>query len=160
MSPSLHDLLRARFNMTGRSLEKTISRLSDADLPWALGDGMRTVRGLLLEIADKERETIKWIQTGTWPDDDPPTFDHDAATLSEIKTALSDLRKATFAYIDSLTEEELNRNVSSPEGWWEALRLTECPVHEILRNISAHEWYHDAQLIVYLWSRGDDPDTW
>ena len=157
---SLHDLLKARFNLTGKFLQQVIDRLKDEDLPWSPALGMRTIRNQLLEIADKERETLKWIQTGTWPDDDPPTFDEESASLEEIKSKIASLRKATFMYIDSLTESELHRLHPAPEGWWEALRLTECPVHEILRNISAHEWYHTGQLLVYLWSRGDDPETW
>jgi uncharacterized damage-inducible protein DinB len=157
---SLHHLLKARFNLTERYLQEVLARLKEEDLSWAPTPDMRTVRGQLLEIADKEREVLKWIQTGTWPDDDPPTFDAETATLSEIKSAVLNLRKATFTYIDSLSDAELHRLHPSPQGWWEALRLTECPVHEILRNISVHEWYHTGQLVAYLWSRGDDPESW
>ena len=30
-------------------------------------------------------------------------------------------------------------------------------MHEVLRNIAAHEWYHTGQLVSYLWTRGEDP---
>lgn len=158
--PTTHDLLKARFNMVRQDFEKTLARISEADLTWSPRDGMRTIRGLLLEIADKEREALKWIQTGTWPDEDPPTFDEETATLADIKAAISSLRANTISYLDSLSEQDLERLIDCPEGWWEALRLRQCPVHEVLRNIAAHEWYHTAQLITYLWSRGDNPDDW
>jgi len=51
----------------------------------------------------------------------------------------------------------LEESVSNPERWWEALRLTEGPRSEVLRNIASHEWYHTGQLIIYLWMRGDNP---
>ncbi len=157
---TLPDLLKARFNQTGKDLQQVLIRLSDDDLNWSATPGMRTIRGLLLEIADKEREVVKWIQVGIWPDDDPSTFDENNAALDEIKGHLADLRKATFAYIDSLDDAGLNRLIQPPGIWWEALRMPKCPVHEILRNISAHEWYHTGQLVTYLWSRGDNPESW
>ena len=73
---------------------------------------------------------------------------------------MDSIRADTLAYIDSLTEDELLEPIACPERWWEALRLTECPISEILRNIAAHEWYHTGQLVSYLWMRGDDPYSW
>jgi uncharacterized damage-inducible protein DinB len=157
---SVHELLKARFDMTRKYLDRVLVRFTENDLSWRPAEGMRTVRGQLLEIADKERESIKWIQTGVWPDEDPPTFNEETATMAEITAAMKELRVNTFAYIDSLSEADLERLIHSEEGWLEALNLTDCPIHEVLRNIGAHEWYHTAQLITYLWLRGDVPDSW
>jgi uncharacterized damage-inducible protein DinB len=121
---------------------------------------MRTVRGQLLEIANKEKEALKWIRTGTWPDEDPDAFDEPAASLAEIQSVLGQLRADTYAYIDSLSEGELEQPVFPPQKWWEALGLTECPRSEVLRNIAVHEWYHTGQLVTYFWVRGDNPDEW
>jgi len=158
--PGLHDLLKARFISVRQDFYQSLSRLTDDDLPWKPAEGMRTVAELLLEIADKDREVVIWLKTGTWPDDDPPSFDPETANLAEIRAQLDTIRQTTFAYIDSMTEEELEMPIHPPEKWWETLRLTECPRSEVLRNIAAHEWYHTGQLVIYLWMRGDNPESW
>lgn len=159
-SMGTHELLKARFAMVRQDLGQVLDRLVDADLTWAPREGMRTISGQLLEIANKEKEATKWLQTGTWPDEDPDAFDESTATLEEIKAVLAALRQQTYAYIDSMSETELERTVRLEEPWWEALRLTDCPLSEILRNIAMHEWYHTGQLVAYLWQKGDDPETW
>jgi uncharacterized damage-inducible protein DinB len=143
-----------------QDLDKVLQRLDDADLSWSPGEGLRTVAGQLLEIANKEKEVLVWIQTGVWPDDGPDAFDVETATIERVRDTLASLRRDTYAYIDSLSDSELEELVQSPEGWWEAMRLTACPRSEVLRNIAAHEWYHTGQLIIYLWMRGDDPYKW
>jgi len=115
--------------------------------------------GLLVEIANKEKETIAWLQTGIWPDGDPDAFE-ETASMEEILSTLAGLRGKTYEYIDSLSEAQVDELVANPEGWWEGLRQRECPRSEILRNIAAHEWYHTAQLITYLWIQGDNPNDW
>ena len=158
---TLHGLLKARFNVPRRYLNAILSRLSEADLAWSPAEGMRTVAGQLLETANKEKECLAWLKQGggDWPDGSPDAFDK-TADLKEIKAAFESLRAETLAYIDSLSEAELEEPISSPEGWWEAMGLTRCPRSEVLRNIAAHEWYHAGQLITYLWLRGDNPYVW
>ena len=158
--PNLHNLLKARLASVRKDLMETSGRFTDEDLGWSPAAGMRTVGGQLLEIADKDREVVIWLKTGTWPDDDPPSFDVETADIALIRSSLECIRATTLEYIDSMTEEELEVPMSCPERWWEALRLSECPRSEILRNIAAHEWYHTAQLITYRWMRGDDPNSW
>jgi uncharacterized damage-inducible protein DinB len=154
---TLHDVLKARFNMVRQDFDAVVARLTDADLPYTPAEGMRSVAGQLIEIANKEKETIGWLRTGVWPDGEPDAFDAETADLKTIRGVMEDLRKDTFAYIDSFSEVELEEAVANPEGWWEGLRQPECPRSEVLRNIAAHEWYHTGQLVTYLWLRGDDP---
>ena len=157
---TLHDLLKARFAMARQDLEQVLSRLSDADVLWAPREEMRSVGGQLLEIANKEKETLAWIQQGIWPDEDADAFDAQASSIASIKAALDSIRADTIAYIDSHSESELHEPIPCPERWWEALRLSQCPRSEVLRNVAAHEWYHTGQLVSYLWMRGDDPNAW
>ncbi len=104
---------------------------------------MRTIRGQLLEIANKEVEALGWVATGAWPDD------------------LDAIRAETFALIDSLDDGGLRRPIPNPEGWWEALRLPECPFDEILRNVATHEGHlQRADLRAYLGTRGQNPHAW
>jgi len=154
------DYLKARFASVRRDLEQVLDRLTDQDLPWHPREGMHTIGDLLLEIANKEKEALGWVQTGTWPDDGPDAFDLSTATLAEIRAAMVALRQETYHYIDSLDNTELEWLIPNPNRWYEALRITECPLSEVLRTIATHESYHTAQLITYLWLRGDNPNEW
>lgn len=147
-----HDYLKARLLYVRQDFDEVLEKLTDADLPWRPIDDMPSVGGLLVEMANKEKELIAWLQTGEWPDDDPDAFE-ETATLAEIRSVFAALRKTTLRYIDSFDEAALEELVPCPEKWWEALRLEACPRSEILRNIAAHEWYHTGQLIVYMQGR-------
>jgi uncharacterized damage-inducible protein DinB len=153
-----HDYLKARFLYVRQDFDAALEKLTDADLPWRPAEDMPSIAGLLIEIANKEKELIVWLQSGEWPDDDPDAFD-EMATLAEMRLVLATLRKETLRYIDSFDEAGLEELVPCPEQWWEALRLEACPRSEILRNLAAHEWYHTGQLIVYQSLRGLNPDN-
>jgi uncharacterized damage-inducible protein DinB len=147
-----HDYLKARLLYVRQDFDAELEKLTDADLPWRPMDVMPSVAGLLLEIANKEKELIAWLQSGEWPEDDPDAFE-ETATLAEMRSIFATLRDQTLRYIDSFDEAGLEDLVPCPEKWWEALRLEACPRSEILRNLAAHEWYHTGQLIVYLHAR-------
>lgn len=147
-----HDYLKARLLYVRQDFDEVLDKLADGDLPWRPTDDLPSVAGLLIEIANKEKELIGWLQRGEWPDDDPDAFE-ETATLAEMRLVLATLRQQTLRYIDSFDEAGLEELVPCPEKWWEALRLEACPRSEILRNLASHEWYHTGQLIVYLHSR-------
>lgn len=147
-----HDYLKARLAYVRQDFDEVLEKLTDADLPWRPAGDLPSVAGLLVEMANKERELIAWLQSGEWPEDDPDAFEETAA-LAEMRSAFATLREETLRYIDSFDEAGLEELVPCPEKWWEALRLEACPRSEILRNVAAHEWYHTGQLIVYLNAR-------
>jgi uncharacterized damage-inducible protein DinB len=147
-----HDYLKARLLYVRQDFDEVLEELTDGDLPWRPADDMPSIAGLLVEIANKEKELIAWLRTGEWPDDDPDAFE-ETATLTQMRSVLATLREETLRYIDSFDEAGLEELVPCPERWWEALRLEACPRSEILRNVAAHEWYHTGQLIVYLRAR-------
>jgi len=149
-----HDYLKARLLYVRQDFDDVLEKLTDADLPLRPIDDMPSVAGLLVEMANKERELIAWLQSGEWPDDDPDAFE-ETATLAEMRSVFATLRVETLRYIDSFDEDGLEELVPCPEKWWEALRLEACPRSEILRNLAAHEWYHTGQLIVYSHARSE-----
>ena len=146
--------------MVRQDLNQVLDRFADGEFSWSPRSGMRTVGGQILEFADKDRETVIWMKTGEWPDDEPPSFDIEATNLTQARSLLEEIRASTLEYLDSMTLAELELPVHSPERWHEALRLTECPRSEVLRNIAAHDWYHTGQLVTYRWMLGDDPGSW
>lgn len=155
----MHKFLEARLNVTRQDLNGVLDHLEGVPTTWAPGEGMKTVGDLLLEIARKDMEIIGYLRNGEWPDDDPDPFPA-SGTLDEMKAGLISTRAATFDYLRSLSAADLEEILELPEPWWESLRILECPRAEMIRNISAHEWYHTAQLITYLWIRGDNPEEW
>lgn len=155
-----HDLLKARLSIVRKQFDRVLDRFSEDDLTWRPAPTAKTVAEQILEIVDKDRESIRWLQTGTWPDDEPPSFEVESTTLDEMREAMRRIRQDTLTYIDSLSESELEALHPSPEGWLEALGLPQCPRSEIIRNIAAHEWYHVGQLVTYRCLLGDDPETW
>lgn len=81
-------------------------------------------------------------------------------SLTAYRDLLTAVRNDTLSLIDSLTDQELESGVAVPQPWFESLRLPLTPRSEVIRSISAHEWYHVGQIVSYLWSRGDDPYQW
>ncbi len=158
--PLIHELLRARFDVVRNYLDRTLDRFTEEEFNWSPGEGLKTVAEQILEMADKDRESVLWIQTGVWPDDQPATFDPAVTTLRDSRAILAEIRKETLVFLDSMSEEELASPVYCPEAWLESLGLQQCPVSEVLRNIAAHEWYHTGQLIVYRRLLGDIRDDW
>jgi uncharacterized damage-inducible protein DinB len=147
-----HDYLKARLQWVRHDFDEVLEKLTDADLPWRPTDDMLTVAGLLIEMANKEKELIAWLQSGEWSEKDPDAFE-ETATLAEMRSVLATLREQTLGYIDSFDEAGLEELVPCPERWWEALGLEASPRSEIVRNLAAHERYHTGQLIVYLDAR-------
>lgn len=148
-----HDLLKARLRYVRQDFDEVLDGFTDEDLAFRPAANLPSIAGVLVEMANKEKELLAWLQTGEWPDDDPDAFE-ETATLAEIRSTFATLREQTHRYIDSFDEAGLEEFVACPERWWEALRLEACPRSEILRNIAAHEWYHAGQLIIYQ-SLGD-----
>lgn len=143
-----NDYLKARLQYVRQDFDDVLDQFTDADLVWRPVEDLPSVASVLVEIANKEKELIVWLQSGEWPDDDPDAFE-ETATLAEMRAVFTTLREHTESYIDSFDDAGLEEIVPCPDKWWEALRLDACPRSEILRNIAAHEWYHTGQLIIY-----------
>ncbi len=157
----LRDRLKARLALVRQDLEEVIERLSDADLTWAPTPGMRTVGGQLTEIAGTEIMLLRWMRDGEKISfQEAEAVAREARTLDELHEILDSTRSDTLAYIDSLSDEELDAFAPFPKGWFESLGRGAVPMSEAIRSLAQHEWYHVGQLVSYLWSRGDDPYQW
>ncbi len=156
---NLKRLLRFRFAIVRRDLDEVLKNLTDHLLSWAPREGMKTVEALLFEIVAKEIELMAWAKAGghgEWKEIEG--FDGREATLEGLTSILQETRQETLDYVDSLSDAELQAPILFPEDWWEGLGLPELTMHEVFRNIAAHEWYHTGQLVSYLWMHGYDPN--
>ncbi|MEQ1821098.1 MAG: DinB family protein [Fimbriimonadaceae bacterium] len=155
----IHTLLKARLDYVRRDLFQTLAGMTDDRLDWRPGEGMRTVRGQLFEILGKEVELLNFAKgkgQAEWVEMDDPGSRLE--TLEDWKQALDGARSETLRYLDQMSEGDLNELLPFPEDdWWEGLCLEAIPMHEVFRNIAAHEWYHAGQITTYLWCLGKDP---
>ena len=157
----VRERLKTRMAIVREDLDEVLQRLSDDDMPWAPADGMRTIGGQLAEIAGTERQLLAWMRDGKHLTfQEAEDFGESANTLSGMKNALNQTRRETLAYLDSLSDEDLETPAPFPERWFESLRQPMMHRSEAFRSIAQHEWYHVGQLVSYLWSRGDDPYQW
>jgi uncharacterized damage-inducible protein DinB len=157
----LHDRLKARLRLVREDLHEVMGRLQDADLAFAPAEGMRTIGGQLAEIAGTERQIMAWLRDGERiPFQEANDFGAQGSSLAGMSRALEEVRSATLAYLDSLSDEELKMPVKMPKGWFESLGAEAVPPSEVFRSIAQHEWYHVGQLVSYQWFRGDDPYKW
>ncbi|MBA3727044.1 MAG: DinB family protein [Armatimonadetes bacterium] len=158
---SLHRRLKARLALVRADLDEAMGRLRDEDLDWAPREGMRTVGGQLTEIAGTERQLLAWLRRQERiPFELANDFGDRAKSIEGMRGALEEVRGETLAYIDSLSEDQLEAPVPMDPLWFESLGQKEVPLGEPIRSLAQHEWYHVGQLVSYLWSRGDDPYKW
>jgi uncharacterized damage-inducible protein DinB len=157
----VRERLKARMAIVREDLDEVLGRLTDADLPWAPTAGMRTVGGQLAEIAGTERQVLTWMRDGKHLSfEEAENFGDSSSTLDGMKRVLNETRRETLAYLDSLSDADLETPAPFPERWFESLRQPMMQRSEAFRSIAEHEWYHVGQLVSYLWSRGDDPYKW
>ncbi len=157
----LHERLKGRLAIVREDLDEVLARLRDADMRWAPSAGMRTVGGQLVEIAATERQVLAWMRDGKHLSfEEAEDFGERASTLGGMKETLTETRRETLAYLDSLSEVDLETPAPFPERWFESLRQPMMQRSEAFRSIAQHEWYHVGQLVSYLWSRGDNPYKW
>ncbi|HTQ11431.1 MAG TPA: DinB family protein [Fimbriimonadaceae bacterium] len=157
---STRELVVARLASVRAALEEAVSRLDERFLDWVPANGMRTVRGQLLEIVGTEIQFMARLRDGeslAWEHAEARIHDR---SLAGLKQELAKRREETLAYIASQPDEWLEQPAGFPTSWQETLGLTDAPVAEVLRGLAQHEAYHTGQLVSYLWARGDDPYQW
>src|SRR5437773_2417473 len=93
-------LLKARFAIVRRDLDRVMDRLTNEILTWAPREGMRTVQGQLFEIAGKEIELLAWAKAGglgEWIEVE--NFGGREATLEGLRDVLKEARQATLDFL-------------------------------------------------------------
>lgn len=157
---ALRTLLKARLEYVRADLLEVLERLKDEDLDWAPREGMRTIGGQLKEILATEQQDLAILKKeGTEGFKALEKAAH-SSTVEEYRAKLELTRKEMIEFIDQLSDEELAQPGDFPADWFETMGLENAPISEAIRSVAQHEWYHTAQLVSYLWMRGDDPYQW
>lgn len=142
-----------------QELVSEASQIPTHQLDWAPATGMKGYRELLIEIGGIESENLYLVLEGK--------ADYDAAVVRvggkgpDIHSVLDDLariRAETVAYLERVTEEQLQTPIPLPESWYPLFGgLTEIEPEELFRWIIRHEYYHLGQLITMRWIQGHNP---
>lgn len=158
MSHSRHTLLKARFGLVRRDLNPLLDLINSEVINWAPAEGMRTISGQIVEIVSTEMQIVSLLKDGNWvSDEEAKEIIGDCESVDNLRRAVDDVRKQTFKYLDSLSEDDLNEEIPFEGGWFASLMLPMVPRAEIFLNIADHEWYHVGQLTSYLWAIGYNP---
>ena len=155
------DLVRSNFSSVRKSLDEVIAHLEDEMLYWAPRPEMHSIHRVLMDILTTEVSIVERLQGVPRRSDeelDAPYLP--IKTVDGMAEMLELVRAGTLTYLSSLSESDLGAPAKISQAFQQELDLTPAPVSEVLRYIARHEYYHTAQLISYLWTRGDDPYEW
>ena len=122
---------------------------------------MRRVAGQLVEIAESELQIlVGMMEAKIVTDREAEQTFGDCNSLENLKTVLVETWGKTLEYLNSLSEADLQENISCHAKWFTSLSLEEVPRAEVFRSIAQHEWYQVGQLVTYCWAMGDNPYEW
>jgi uncharacterized damage-inducible protein DinB len=131
------------WKQTRTDLLETIRKFSDAELSYAPFEGSWTVGQIILHIAQEEKGEIGYglIQDlPEWPAEYRP---EDYPTVESMVDLLTGVHDGTEAYLDTLDDEDLVLEVTTP--WGADFELGSMVFHTL-----AHEIHHRAELSLIL----------
>ena len=154
---------RIRYDLTEirNQLTETIKDLTPDEMNWAPNPatGMRPIKDLLQEIGTMEAVTLRMASSGEYLDWGAVTQSLDKSTVTELLAAMAEIRKTTVAYLETVTEEQLETPMPLNTEWQGYFGVAAIEPEELLRWIVRHEYYHLGQLISYQWQRGQNPNA-
>ena len=118
-----------------------------------LGFGHASIWKQLVHILTCEEGWVHDLQNEPFPG----WYEEDCPTMADLLAAKDRIRKATRAYLDTLTEEQLNTTLATrPVDWGGELRS---PAF-ILLHVITHAFHHKGQVVAMLRIVGyPAPDT-
>lgn len=146
MKPS--DLF-AHWRQIRAGLIETIDKFDEEELGYVPLPGSLSVAEIMLHIADAEEGWFRYVvsrEHTQWPAYFTPENYPDRAA---IKEALSEVHQKTEAFLDSLTEADLNKAIETPWGASMALGT-------IFWHVVEHEVHHRGELSLILGMLGKE----
>lgn len=152
------ELVRAQLGSVRAELMEAWEMVEDGFLDWAPTEGMRTVRGQVVEILGTEISTVDFIlgrDSG-----EPEVVDGALFEVAGVEAYQDELDRVRAETLEALDRVELEGTVDVSEGFREYLGLEAVTASELFRFLARHESYHAGQLVSYLWARGLNPYDW
>jgi len=135
--------LIAHWEAVRQGLVETIDKFEDVDLDYSPFSEGRSVREMILHIANEEQGEFRLGILQDIPDFPPAYPVEDYPTLAPIKALLEAVHAETMAFLGALGEDDLERLVVTP--WGPSYRLI-----EMLGHIVEHEIHHRGELSLVL----------
>ncbi|OGF57652.1 MAG: hypothetical protein A2Z21_02760 [Candidatus Fraserbacteria bacterium RBG_16_55_9] len=132
-----------------------VAQLKPEEFDWHPRPDMKSAKDLLKEIGAMEKicvnvaaggPKLEWERAISWSGTDQDSMLKD----------LESVRAETNRFLQSATEERLQKPISLPEAWHQYFGPT-VEAEELVRWVARHEYYHVGQLITYRWLLGYNP---
>jgi uncharacterized damage-inducible protein DinB len=127
-----------------QDLLRAVDLLSDAQLDFTPRQELRTVRQILVHIAEAEEGWFRYVveqKTKSW--DEAGIKNASYPTVASLKRLLSGVHDRTDTFLKTLPVEELDRLCQDPWGKTRPLRW-------IIWHVLEHEIHHRGELFLML----------
>ena len=146
---TVRDLLLSKWSQIRAGLLATTDKFSDEELTYRPVTRGYTVAETMLHIANEEEGEVRYGITGELPEF-PPAFDAGRyCDKPAIIGVLSEIHARTVAYLQGLSDRDLDANIQTP--WGE----THAQI-ELLWHVLEHEIHHRGELSLILGLLGRD----
>jgi hypothetical protein len=131
-------------------LKETVRELGPDRFEWEPRPGMRTCKNLLIEIGTMDALSRGLASRGELLSWNTVWNSLDKGSMEETLVALDEVRAETIAYLESVTEEQLETPIPLPEAWQEYFDNAKfIEPEELINWIARNEYYHYGQLNTY-----------
>lgn len=125
-----------------RELIRALDMLTDNQLNFVPREGLRSLGDIVRHIADAEEGWFRYELTRAY-DEWPGYTAADYPTVESVKKLLSDVHARTDAYLETLSFEDLDRQIETTDG--EQLSLS-----WIIWHVLDHELHHRGEVFLML----------
>ena len=131
------------WNQIRKGLVDTIEKFSDEDFNYIAYDNGYSVRQIILHIAQEEFGEIQYGITREI-DEFPPLYEEDSyPTIESLKALLAGVHEETCGYLESLADEDLEKELEAQ--WGETY-----PLIDMIWHVMEHEIHHRGELSLIL----------
>jgi hypothetical protein len=157
MARPLRDRLVFELISIREELAEAVAPIGPGELDYSPAEGMRTYRGLMVEIGGTEAATLAILRSGQSESWERSQNRVTGDSMAELLASVDAIRQGTFAYLADADEVSLKTPITIPENWAGFLGARELEPEELIRWIGRHEYYHLGQIVSYRWAQGNDP---
>lgn len=153
--------IRKDLDEVRKELAETVQNMTPDDLNWVPNADakMRPVKDILQEIGTMETITLSLAAHGEYLEWGAAMQAFDKDTVADLLAALTDVRRKTQAYLDTVSEETMEALIPLNEEWQGYFNAPTIEREEMFRWLVRHEYYHLGQIITYQWQRGHNPNA-
>jgi len=126
-----------------KGLIDTIEKFTDDELDYVAYDGGYSVRQIILHIAQEEYGEIQYGITREIDAFPPPYPEDSYPTIGSIKALLASVHAETHSYVESLADEDLEKEIAAQWGGT-------YPLINMIWHVMEHEIHHRGELSLIL----------